>query len=89
MASSSLRVSGTSYVDTTVAPHTNYSYTVVALDAAGNISPPSAARVGVSRRRSRQNLTLEAGEPSRGRSEQQPTTIPIKRLALARRTPMR
>jgi large repetitive protein len=35
-------VSGTSYVDTTVSPDTSYSYTVVALDAAGNVSPPSA-----------------------------------------------
>jgi chitodextrinase len=34
-------VSGTSYVDTTVSPNTTYSYTVVALDAAGNVSPPS------------------------------------------------
>jgi fibronectin type 3 domain-containing protein len=34
-------LSGTSYADTTVSPNTTYSYTVVALDAAGNISPPS------------------------------------------------
>jgi fibronectin type 3 domain-containing protein len=34
--------SGNSYVDTTVSPNTNYSYTVVALDAAGNVSPSSA-----------------------------------------------
>jgi chitodextrinase len=33
---------GTSYVDTTVSPATHYVYTVVALDAAGNVSPMSA-----------------------------------------------
>src|SRR5215212_3011450 len=35
--------SGTSYVDATVSPSTDYSYTVVALDAAGNASPASTA----------------------------------------------
>jgi hypothetical protein len=33
---------GTSYLDNTVSPSTQYSYTVEALDAAGNISGPSA-----------------------------------------------
>jgi chitodextrinase len=33
---------GTTYTDTTASPDTSYSYTVVALDAAGNVSPPSA-----------------------------------------------
>ncbi|MGZ4632028.1 MAG: fibronectin type III domain-containing protein, partial [Actinomycetes bacterium] len=33
---------GTTYSDTTVSPNTSYSYTVVALDAAGNLSPASA-----------------------------------------------
>lgn len=40
----------------------------------GTSRHPSAARAGVNRRRSRQDRTLEAGEPNRGRSEQQPTT---------------
>jgi len=34
---------GTSYTDTTVSPNTDYSYTVRARDAAGNVSPVSAA----------------------------------------------
>jgi len=38
----SLPVSGTSYSDTSVAPATAYSYTVSAVDAAGNRSAPSA-----------------------------------------------
>ena len=33
----------TSFSDTTATPATTYSYTVTALDAAGNVSPPSAA----------------------------------------------
>ena len=36
-------VSVTSYVDSTVAPNTTYSYTVTAQDAAGNVSAPSNA----------------------------------------------
>ena len=36
-------VSDTSFVDNAVSPGTDYDYTVVALDAAGNASPPSAA----------------------------------------------
>jgi fibronectin type 3 domain-containing protein len=38
-------MSGAHYVDATVSPDTNYSYTVVALDAAGNVSPPSAPAI--------------------------------------------
>lgn len=38
-------VSGTSFVDNTVAPSTSYSYTVKALDAAGNTSAASTALV--------------------------------------------
>jgi fibronectin type 3 domain-containing protein len=33
--------SATSYTDSTVAPNTTYSYTIVAIDAAANVSPPS------------------------------------------------
>ncbi|HEX4015515.1 MAG TPA: cellulase family glycosylhydrolase, partial [Frankiaceae bacterium] len=33
----------TSYADTAIAPSTTYSYTVVATDTVGNVSPPSAA----------------------------------------------
>ena len=34
---------GTSFTDATASPDTSYSYTVVAVDAAGNVSPASAA----------------------------------------------
>ena len=35
----------TTYADTTVAPSTSYSYQVLAVDAAGNVGPPSPTRV--------------------------------------------
>jgi hypothetical protein len=39
------KTTGRSYVDETVKPGSTYSYTVVAVDAAGNVGPASAVRV--------------------------------------------